>query len=182
MTNQKPTVIDLFCGCGGFSQGFIEAGFDIKLGVDNWVDALNTFEKTQKGAKVILADLLNESPEKIREKTNVNKIDVIIGGPPCQGFSIAGKRIIEDERNQLYKSFVSFVDFYKPKAFVMENVPNIISMGKGVVRDSIINDFEAIGYKVVYDVLLASNYGVPQNRRRAFFVGLKNNKDRKSVV
>ncbi len=175
MTNQKPTVIDLFCGCGGFSQGFIEAGFDIKLGVDNWVDALNTFEKTHKGAKVILADLLNESPEKIREKTNVNKIDVIIGGPPCQGFSIAGKRIIEDERNQLYKSFVSFVDFYKPKAFVMENVPNIISMGKGVVRDSIINDFEAIGYKVVYDVLLASNYGVPQNRRRAFFVGLKNN-------
>src|SRR5690606_13262801 len=110
-------------------------------------------------------------------KTEIKNIDVIIGGPPCQGFSIAGKRIIDDERNQLYKSFVSFVKFYQPKVFLMENVPNIVSMGKGVVKDSIIDDFEKLGYTVVYKVLLASEFGVPQNRRRAFFVGTKNNKE-----
>ena len=173
----KPTVIDLFCGCGGLSFGFIEAGYDVLLGIDHWKDAIITFENTHKNAKGIVADLFTETPKDISKQTGIKDIDVIIGGPPCQGFSIAGKRIIDDERNQLYKSFVSFVDFYKPKAFLMENVPNIVSMGKGIVKDSIIKDFEKLGYTVVYKVLLASEFGVPQNRRRAFFVGTKNNKE-----
>lgn len=173
--NNKPTVIDLFCGCGGLSQGFIDAGFEVKLGIDNWQDALMTFENTHRGAKGINADLFEETPQNISNKTGIKDIDVIVGGPPCQGFSIAGKRVIDDERNKLYKSFVSFVEFYRPKAFVMENVPNIISMGKGIVKDSILKDFENIGYNVVYKVLLASDYGIPQNRRRAIFVGIKNN-------
>ena len=173
----KPTVIDLFCGSGGLSYGFIEAGYDVLLGIDHWKDAIVTYENTHKNAKGIVADLFTETPKDIRKLTGIKDIDVIIGGPPCQGFSIAGKRIIDDERNQLYKSFVNFVDFYKPKVFVMENVPNIVSMGKGVVKDSIIEDFEKIGYNVVYKVLLASNFGVPQNRRRAFFVGTKNKKE-----
>ena len=172
----KPTVIDLFCGCGGLSYGFIEAGFDVLLGIDHWKDAIATFESTHKNAKGIVADLFNETPKDISKLTGIKDIDVIIGGPPCQGFSIAGKRIIDDERNQLYKSFVSFVKFYQPKVFLMENVPNIVSMGKGVVKDSIIEDFETLGYTIVYKVLLASDYGVPQNRRRAFFVGTKKNK------
>lgn len=167
----KPTVIDLFCGCGGLSYGFIEAGFEVLLGVDNWKDAITTFENTHKNAKGIVADLFKETPKEIANKSGVRNADVIIGGPPCQGFSIAGKRIIDDERNKLYKSFVSFVEFYKPKVFLMENVPNIVSMGQGIVKDSIIKDFEKLGYKVVYKVLLASDYGVPQNRRRAIFVG-----------
>ena len=100
---------------------------------------------------------------------------MIIGGPPCQGFSIAGKRTIEDERNQLYKTFVNFVEYFKPKAFLMENVPNIMSMGKGAIKNQIIKDFEKLGYKVSHQILLASDYGIPQNRKRAFFVGLKNN-------
>ena len=87
---------------------------------------------------------------------------------------MAGKRIIDDDRNKLYKNFVSFVKYFKPEAFVMENVPNILSIGNGMVRDSIVNDFSELGYKVVYKVLTASDYGVPQNRRRAVFVGLKN--------
>lgn len=172
----KPTVIDLFCGCGGLSYGFIEAGFDVLLGIDHWKDAIATFESTHKNAKGIVADLFTETPKDISKLSGIKDIDVIIGGPPCQGFSIAGKRIIDDERNQLYKSFVSFVKYYQPKVFLMENVPNIVSMGKGVVKDSIIEDFENLGYTIVYKVLLASDYGVPQNRRRAFFVGTKNNK------
>lgn len=173
----KPTVIDLFCGCGGLSFGFIEAGYDVLLGIDHWKDAIVTFENTHKNAKGIVADLFTVTPKDISKQTGIKDIDIIIGGPPCQGFSIAGKRIIDDERNQLYKSFVNFVDFYKPKSFLMENVPNIVSMGKGIVKDSIIEDFEKLGYTVVYKVLLASEFGVPQNRRRAFFVGTKNNKE-----
>jgi DNA (cytosine-5)-methyltransferase 1 len=177
MIKPKNRVIDLFSGCGGLSYGFIEAGYDVVLGIDHWKDAITTFENSHKNSKGLVADLFIETPKQISKKTGVTNIDLIIGGPPCQGFSIAGKRIINDERNKLYKSFVSFVEFYKPKAFLMENVPNIVSMGQGVVKDSIIKDFEKLGYKVVYKVLMASEYGVPQNRKRAFFVGTKKNEE-----
>lgn len=169
-------VIDLFCGCGGLSYGFIEAGYDVVLGIDYWKDAIDTFERNHKNSKGIVADLFNETPESISKLTGITEVDVIVGGPPCQGFSIAGKRIVDDERNILYKSFVHFVDYFKPKAFVMENVPNIVSMGSGFVKDSIIDDFQNIGYTVVYKVLIASDYGVPQNRKRAIFIGLMNGK------
>lgn len=169
----KSTVIDLFCGCGGLSHGFIEAGYQVVLGIDNWQDAIKTFEYNHPYSRGLVSDLFIETPKEISNKTGITKADIIIGGPPCQGFSIAGKRIIDDERNKLYKSFVSFVEFYKPKVFLMENVPNIVSMGKGVVKDNIIEDFEKLGYNVVYKVLLASEFGVPQNRRRAFFIGTK---------
>jgi len=172
---EKYTVIDLFCGCGGLSSGFSKADYDITLGIDHWKDAISTFNHNHDKPVGIVADLFNETPKTISDKSGVLKADVIIGGPPCQGFSIAGKRVIDDERNQLYKSFVSFVKFYKPKVFLMENVPNIISMGGGIVKDTIIKDFEKLGYNVVYKILLASDYGVPQNRRRAFFVGTKSN-------
>ncbi|MEZ5472139.1 MAG: DNA cytosine methyltransferase [Marinicella sp.] len=166
-------VIDLFCGCGGLSQGFIDAGFNIVIGIDNWSDAIETFNYNHKNSKGIVADLLNIDPQEIKTKYNIESVDLIIGGPPCQGFSIAGKRIIDDERNQLYKSFLRFVDYFKPKGFVMENVPNILSMGNGVIKNQILKDFEDIGYNITYDKLLASDFAVPQNRMRAFFVGLK---------
>lgn len=174
MSTNKLRVLDLFCGCGGLSQGFLEAGYDVVLGVDNWQDAIDTFKKNHVNSNAIVADLFVETPKSLSDKTACKYVDVIIGGPPCQGFSIAGKRIINDERNQLYKSFVAFVRFYKPKAFLMENVPNIVSMGLGAIKDNIVKDFESLGYKVVYKVLMASDYGVPQNRRRAFFIGLQN--------
>ena len=116
-----------------------------------------------------------EYPSEISKTENIQKVDLIIGGPPCQGFSIAGKRIIDDERNQLYKSFLRFVAYFRPKGFVMENVPNILSMGGGAIKEQIIEDFEKIGYNVSYEKLLASDFGVPQNRRRAFFIGLAGN-------
>lgn len=171
--NNKPKVIDLFCGCGGLSQGFIDAGYNIILGIDKWQDAIETFNFNHKNSNGIVADLLTLSPETVTKKEKIDNVDVIIGGPPCQGFSIAGKRIVDDERNQLYKSFLHYVEFFKPKAFLMENVPNIMSIGKGAIKEQIIIDFEKIGYKMSNKILLASDYGVPQNRKRAFFVGLR---------
>ncbi len=157
------------------SLGFERAGYNILLGIDIWEDALVTYSHNHVGAKTLCADLSTLSPEEVADKMGQLDVDVIIGGPPCQGFSIAGKRIIDDERNKLYKSFVRMVGHFQPKAFVMENVPNILSMGDGKVRDDIVKDFSDIGYNVEYKVLLASEYGVPQNRRRAIFVGLKGN-------
>ena len=167
------TVLDLFCGCGGLSLGFEMAGFDVALAIDNWEDALVTYRKNHKGAKTVNGDLLTLRPEEVEEKYNIHDVSVIIGGPPCQGFSVAGKRIIDDERNKLYMSFVRFVEHFQPHAFVMENVPNILSIGEGMVREAILKDFSALGYNVKYKVLTASDYGTPQNRRRAIFVGFR---------
>lgn len=175
-TTSKPTIIDLFCGCGGFSLGFERAGFKVLLGIDVWKDALETFSFNHKGCKTLLADLSSLKPNETEPLLDGRSVDVIIGGPPCQGFSVAGKRIIDDERNKLYKSFVNFVRHFSPKAFVMENVPTILSMGNGAIRDAIISDFTSLGYNVEVKVLTASDFGVPQNRRRAIFVGLKDEK------
>src|SRR5574344_2144227 len=169
--------LDLFCGCGGLSLGFEKAGINILLGIDAWQDAITTFNYNHKNSQGLCADLSTLNPKDVESNLNNKSVDIIIGGPPCQGFSVAGKRIIDDERNKLYKNFVRFVDYFKPKAFVMENVPNILSIGDGIVRDAIVKDFSDLGYKVVYKVLTASDYGTPQNRRRAIFVGLKNGAD-----
>jgi len=173
MKRKSYSVLDLFCGCGGLSLGFKMAGFNVRLAVDNWEDALITFRRNHVGVKAMNADLLDLTPNEVEDRFNLHNISIIIGGPPCQGFSVAGKRIVDDERNMLYKAFVRFVQHYKPKAFVMENVPNILSIGDGAVRNAIIKDFSDLGYTISYKVLTASDYGVPQNRRRAFFVGLK---------
>lgn len=179
MIKKKYKVIDLFAGCGGLSYGFLQAGgYEVILGVDNWKDSLDTFVNNHSSAKVSVADLGVNTPQKILDESgiNPNEIDVIIGGPPCQGFSISGKRMIDDPRNKLYKSFVEFVDFVKPQAFILENVPNLVGMAKGAIKDQIIQDFENLRYKVDYKILKASDYGVPQNRRRVIFVGLQDGK------
>ena len=168
------TFIDLFSGCGGLSLGFEQAGFKGILAIDNWQDALDTYAHNRPNAKTLCGDLSKLDPKILQEEYQINDVDVIIGGPPCQGFSVAGKRIIDDIRNTLYKAFVRFVEVFKPQAFVMENVPNILTIGEGIVRQSILNDFQELGYTVEYKVMLASDYGVPQNRKRAVFVGFKN--------
>ncbi len=155
------------------SYGFELAGYDIVAGIDSWNDALLTFDNNHLLAKSINADLYNVNPSIILKQID-QKIDVVIGGPPCQGFSIAGKRMIDDKRNILYKSFVDFVCAISPVGFVMENVPNIISMDGGRIKNEILDDFSKLGYKVKVKVLNSSDYGVPQNRKRAFFIGVKN--------
>lgn len=171
-SKKKYTVLDLFCGCGGLSLGFEQAGYNVLAGIDVWKDALITYQANHQHSKAIQADLMNILPKEVEKTLGTHSVDVIIGGPPCQGFSIAGKRIIDDERNKLYKSFVRMVEYFKPQAFVMENVPNILTIGNGIIKENVLNDFQELGYNVTTKILLASNYGVPQNRRRAVFVGL----------
>lgn len=164
-----PKVLDLFSGCGGLSYGFGKQGYEIIAGVDNWRDSLDTFERNHPGARGVVLDLANVTSEQLAGLADA--VDLVIGGPPCQGFSISGKRDPNDPRNKLYRGFVRTVEHFKPKAFVMENVPNLVSMENGAIKDAILEDFRSLGYDVKYKVLLASDYGVPQNRRRVVFVG-----------
>ena len=142
--------IDLFCGCGGFSKGFSDAGFKGELAIDCWEDAVETYRDNFPNHKTIIADLSELDIEKEMKNFNLNKdtIDVVIGGPPCQGFSLSGKRDIDDPRNKLYKSFVNAVFQIKPKVFVMENVPGLVKLFKGVVWERIIKEFEELGYNI----------------------------------
>ncbi len=166
--------IDLFCGCGGFTQGFVQAGYNPLLGVDIWNDATTTYKHNFPTSEIINDNITNISTTELLKsaKATASEVDGIIGGPPCQGCSISGKRLIDDPRNVLYKSFVEFVGDIQPKFFVMENVPGLVSMAKGAVKDAIIEDFESRGYNVSWKILASDDYGVPQHRRRVFFVGL----------
>lgn len=166
--------IDLFAGCGGLSKGFMDAGFDVILGVDNNEAALKTFAYNHKNAKTLNADLSKqETFDRIRELTDHKKIDLIIAGPPCQGFSLTGPRKFDDERNKLYLAVFQVVQEFSPKAFVIENVNGMATLYNGQIKDEIIRRFKALGYTVVPKVVCAADYGVPQIRKRLIFVGLK---------
>lgn len=169
-------VIDLFSGCGGLSYGFEQAGFNILLGIDNDATALKAFEKNHNNAKSICGDITKISYNDIKQIIGNSKIDIIIGGPPCQGMSLSGPRKFDDPRNRLYLSYIRLVSEIKPPAFVIENVPGLVSLFNGQIKDNIINCLTALGYNVNYRILCASDYGVPQSRRRVIFVGLKEKK------
>ena len=165
--------IDLFCGAGGLSYGFEKAGVNILLGIDNDAMALKVFEKNHKDAKSICGDITQLHYNDIKELIGDTTIDLIIGGPPCQGMSLSGPRKFDDPRNKLYLSYIRFVQEIKPKAFVIENVPGLVSLFKGQIKNSIIERLTNLGYKVGYRILCAADYGVPQSRKRVVFVGLK---------
>lgn len=170
-------VIDLFCGCGGLSEGFKLAGYEIVGGVDFNEPAIKTYNKNFPNAKGICCDLLSMDKQKIIEEFGeLKNIDVIIGGPPCQGFSSANRYKIEgeDPRNKLFFEFVKFVDLAEPKAIVIENVRGIVTSNNGYAKDRIYEIFESRGYAVNHMILSASDYGVPQRRQRNFFVMIKN--------
>ncbi len=167
-------IIDLFCGAGGFSLGFENEGFESILAIDKWNDAIETYNHNRKNKCGLNIDIHDFSNDKLYELNRENDVDGIIGGPPCQGFSLVGKRETGDVRNSLYLEYVRFVDCIKPKFFILENVKGLLSMEKGIYRDDIIKRFSALGYNVTYKLLKASDYGVPQSRERVFFVGLKN--------
>ncbi len=170
MSLEKPTFVDLFSGCGGMSLGFEMAGFQPILAIDNWADALETYQINNPSTPTLEADLMTLRVKAIASK--YARPTMIVGGPPCQGFSISGKRDPKDPRNILYQNFVKFVEGFLPNYFVMENVPNMASMDGGAILRAAIKEFEALGYKVSSKILLASDYGVPQNRRRLFLVGV----------
>ncbi len=170
-------IIDLFCGIGGFSYGFeMTKKFKVVLGVDAWEVALNTFKMNHPSTNIYNGDikLLNSS----KLQNYKNNVDVIIAGPPCQGFSMSGKRDILDERNNLFKEVIRVVKITNPKIVVIENVVGLLSMttpeGKDV-KTQIEEDLKNLGYYVSYKVLVASEYGVPQNRKRVIFIASKKN-------
>ena len=165
----------MFSGCGGLSRGFIDAGFEVLLGVDFDEAALKTFEKNHDGAIALKGDLFKqETIQEMDEAIYHKNVDVVIGGPPCQGFSLTGKRQEDDERNRLFYSMVEAVKHFNPKAFVLENVPGLATLYQGKAKDAIVKEFGDLGYTINFQVLYAPDYGVPQIRKRIFFVGLKN--------
>lgn len=165
------TVFDLFCGAGGLSEGFRQAGFKIIAGIDNDNDALTTFSNNFLEASAVSSDL---SRSFCYRELLIQNVDVVIGGPPCQGFSVAGKRLGNDPRNVLYRAFIGLISSLNPSAVVVENVPTILSLQQGEMAKAIVRDFGSLGYHTEVFTLTAADYGVPQNRRRTFFVGLKN--------
>lgn len=167
--------IDLFCGAGGLSYGFECAGFNILLGIDSDAKALEVFEANHKNAKSICGDITQIDYEDIKNVIGNKRIDVIIGGPPCQGMSLSGPRKFDDPRNKLYLSYIRLVEEIRPRAFVIENVPGLVSLFGGQIKDSIIEKFTDMGYDVQYKILCASDYGVPQSRKRVVFVGTREN-------
>ena len=163
---EKYKVVGLFSGCGGLDLGFINSGFKIVWANDLFKDAVETYKKNI-GDHIILGDI-----RKISSDTIPNNFDVLLGGFPCQGFSIANiKRSVKDERNFLYKEMLRIINDKQPKYFVAENVKGILSLHKGKVIKMIVNDFKKLGYTVDYRLLKASDFGVPQNRERVFIIG-----------
>lgn len=167
--------LDLFSGCGGISLGFELAGFHISGGIDNDPDSVKTFKRNFPKSKAVCESLLDYSDDKILKDFGDKNIDVIVGGPPCQGFSSANRwnKESEDPRNKLFFEYLRFVDLLKPKAIVIENVRGILTRDKGFAKNRIEKLLKDLGYTVNCKVLNASNYGVPQNRLRAFFVAIR---------
>lgn len=166
-------IIDLFCGAGGLSLGFEKAGFEIELAVDMWDDAIKTYNHNHKHKVAECRDIHDLSDEYLSSLQG--KITGVIGGPPCQGYSTVGTRNVNDPRNHLYLEYCRVVEKIDPKFFLIENVRGLLTLGKGVFKDDIIDRFSKLGYKVSYKLLNASDYGVPQNRYRVFFIGIKDN-------
>lgn len=172
--NKKLTAVDLFSGCGGFSFGFQQAGFHVLLGVDNTDSALRTFQKNHDGSKVLNLDLHeNTSIDRIVETVKKDGVDVIIAGPPCQGFSLTGTRNENDERNTLFNSVFRLAAKVNPKALIIENVPGFIKLYNGKAKDEVLRICEEMGYSCNFKLLFAPDYGIPQIRKRVFFVALK---------
>lgn len=169
-------VIDLFCGCGGMSKGLTDAGLNIIAGIDIWDKAVESYNKNYHH-KAYCEDLTQLSPEKFNElynKENKN-VDILVGGPPCQSFSIAGKRDKNDPRNALFMEYVKYLDYFKPKAFIMENVIGMLSKktanGENVI-DIIMEQLNR-NYNCIINKLYASDFEVPQNRRRTIIIGIR---------
>jgi DNA (cytosine-5)-methyltransferase 1 len=158
--------VSIFSGCGGLDLGFIQNDFKILWANDFFKDAVTTY-KNNIGSHIVYGDIT-----KITSSDIPDNFDVLLGGFPCQGFSVANtKRSMQDKRNFLYKELLRILKDKNPKFFVAENVKGLLSMQNGEVIKMIIKDFESLGYKVDYKLLKCSNYGVPQHRERIIIIG-----------
>ena len=178
--NDALTSIDLFSGCGGLTKGFSMAGIRSIFASDIDENCEKTFKTNFPGVPFLCKDITQITKEEVDALIGNVVPDIIIGGPPCQGFSLANKRrnlVADDPRNRLFYGFVKFINWYSPRAFVMENVKGLLSMKDGEVLNTILDAFRNAGdhggYDVAYKVLLASDYGVPQNRERVIIIGTR---------
>jgi len=170
---EKPRIIDLFAGVGGLSLGFEKAGFDVVLANEYDSSIADAYLKNRRNVKMIVEDIRKLPIEDIFS-AYVNNVSVVVGGPPCQGFSQKGQRkSISDNRNFLFKYFYQVVDYIKPQYFLMENVPNLLTSENGFFYGEIHKLFNALGYSISAETLNASGFGFPQNRKRAFILGKK---------
>lgn len=171
--------LDLFSGAGGFSEGMKNAGFNVVAAIEFNAQIAETYKFNHPNTKMIIDDIRNVSENQIHKLFHESNIscDVIFGGPPCQGFSMAGNRIrsgfsfLEDERNYLFKEYIRMVTYLKPKVFILENVPGILNYNNGNVKNEIYDAFKKLGYNISSKILCAADYGVPQLRNRAIFIG-----------
>ena len=172
MTN-KYNFIDLFSGCGGFSTGLELAGHKCLLGVDFQKEAVNSFAINHPRAHALHTDIRKLTKKKLTELIDFDEVDMVVGGPPCQGFSTVGKGIVDDERNALFKEFVRVVKITNPKIVLFENVTGILANKNKYTLHNIFKSFEKIGYHMSAQVMSADEYGVPSRRRRAIIMGVK---------
>lgn len=174
--NSELSCVDLFCGSGGFSLGFHMEGFDILAGTDLHETASQTYKQNIE-APCVVGDIRDLSPDEFYQQAGIDpeNIDVIIGGPPCKGFSTAGPYDVEDRRNSLFLQYIDFVEDILPRAIIMENVTGLLSMEDGKFRDRILKYTQDLGYNTTYLKLNAADYGVPQLRERVFFIGYQEN-------
>lgn len=170
-----PVCADLFCGCGGLSTGLLDAGIDVRVGVDHDAPSLATFDlnHASRGSRSLLADVRELTGANLTELAG-HPIQLLVGGPPCQPFSVAGKRrALGDKRGDLVFEFVRVLAETQADAFIFENVPNLASVAEGRVLVDLRAAFEEAGYTAAHCVLLAADYGVGQMRRRLFVVGAR---------
>jgi len=163
--------IDLFSGAGGLLRGFMDAGFSPEFSVEVWEPAILTHNRNYPDVPVWNRDIRTIRNSEIEQYKG--EVDLIVGGPPCQGFSTIGKRLVKDPRNELVFEFIRFVNVIQPKVFLMENVRGLLSANNGLIKDAITAEFEAIGYDVTHEVICAADYGVPQMRYRVLFLGIR---------
>jgi DNA (cytosine-5)-methyltransferase 1 len=171
---QPLSTIDLFCGAGGITEGFREAGYQCLYANDCMPEAIETFLLNHPEAWAEADDVESVDAAQVRKRLGLKKgsLDVLVGGPPCQGFSInAPERFLSDKRNKLFKDYVRFLEEFEPKAFLFENVPGLLSLGDGKVFRQILREFEDHGYQVTAKILFAAHYGVPQERWRLILLG-----------
>lgn len=175
MSNKKYTFIDLFTGAGGLYRGFANAGMEHLFSVEIWNPAIETLKNNYPDISLFEGDIRELKGEKLVELLRGRECDVLVGGPPCQGFSTIGKRLAKDPRNELVFEFIRMVDEVKPKFFIMENVKGLLSANNGIMKELIIKEFQKIGYKnTISKVLCADDFEVPQRRQRVFFFGVRN--------
>ncbi len=170
------TTIDLFSGAGGITEGFREARYRCLYANDSMPEAIETFEHNHPGTWADCRNVEKVDPVEIRSKLKMRKgeLDVLVGGPPCQGFSInAPDRFLTDPRNKLFKDYVRFLEEFGPKTFLFENVPGLLSLGDGKVLDRILSEFVRLNYHVTVKILFSAHYGVPQERWRLILLGSK---------